>query len=98
MKQGFYRVYLHDELPTIGSGHRTLYVDRVGRLWASLRCPFTLVGARLRLSVWESLKPTPYRPSKSMRNYIAYRAGMSDIRFSQAATASICGMKKAASS
>lgn len=53
----FYRVFLHDEAPKLGSGWRVVYVERAGRKWVALRCPHTGATARVTAAAWAAIAP-----------------------------------------
>lgn len=65
--RGFYRVDLKDEATRIGSGRRTVFVDRVGPRWVPIRDPYTLRTARLPRADWNAIQATA-KPIMQPRN------------------------------
>ncbi len=64
----FYRVDMLSEAETaIGTGRRTVFLERVGPKWVSLRNPYTLRAARLKRRDWERIERTA-RPICRPRN------------------------------
>jgi len=53
------RLPFDDEAPAIGAGLRLVFVERLGRKWVRVRCPFTLRAARLERATWDRLSRNP---------------------------------------
>jgi hypothetical protein len=49
------RVFLKDEAPALGSGHRLVIVESLGPKWARIRDPISEVGVRLAADVWKEI-------------------------------------------
>ena len=61
MKIELYNVHLHDEIPSVGCGHRVVEA-KVGRKWVRVRersqaLLAPVVFRRIRKKVWLSLRP-----------------------------------------
>ena len=42
---GFYQVHVNEEIETIGTGIRTVFVERIGKTTITVRCPYTFASA-----------------------------------------------------
>ncbi len=54
-----YRVYFHDEAPSIGCGWRMVQLESIGRKWAKIREVATGTPVRLPARVWPTFKAQP---------------------------------------
>lgn len=64
MKQ-FVRVHLNNEINTIGSGVRILFVHSVGPKYVRVR-DLALRPARIKRNVWDKLNPVPCPVKKTL--------------------------------
>ncbi len=65
---GFYRVDMLSEAETaIGTGRRTVFLERIGPKWVTIRNPYTLRAARLKRGDWNRIARTA-RPINRPRN------------------------------
>ena len=69
MSASFLTVHFQDEAPKFGSGRRLVYLDKVGRQWVTLVCPFRVESQRIKRQVWDGTlarSAIEQRPIKSI--------------------------------
>lgn len=55
------RVFLHDEVPAIGSGWRGITIRKEGRLWAHLTETSTATNFKLPIAKWREIAKSSLR-------------------------------------
>ena len=66
----FCTIHLNDECPALGSGKRLVFIDKIGRKWVTLACPFDATSARVSRKVWSETRGLGYQPAKPRKGVI----------------------------
>lgn len=52
----FHNIHLDMEAPRIGCGRRIVFLEKTGRKWATICCPYSLRRTRVPLRDWERIE------------------------------------------
>lgn len=72
----FYKVMLQQEAPRIGCGMRFVFLHKLGRKYAYIRCASKFTPARLHVRVWNQIvvEPVEIKPSSIKKRIKRYRS------------------------